>query len=323
MDKNDFKVEACDDKCLDQISRFIENLGSINTINLNHSKRYLSWKYKNFQEPSHIRIIKKNERIVGMIGVMGDNLFTPHGESSFVWGCDVFVLPKYRKMPITHFLVSHEEPSSMIKMTFPINKRVSLYFERLEYIPLDLYNLCLKIRNNVDYNLSLGKTILRKIDFFGEEVDNLFNRTRRQYNYICFRNCKKLNWRYASHPYNKYISIVVKEDEEIMGYIVLRKDEKANVGYILDILGDLNRKRYIFILLLKAIEYFKSENIKYVSCLLSHPDYIDIFRKIGFLVKKREFCLFKGKNAYQNSIFLKSKVNFHLTMGDGDFRGCL
>lgn len=320
------KRRRCKEKDLKDVVKFLKQLGPDNIIYLKPSKKYLLWKYQDLRSPS--LIIRTKNRIIGMATHMQAKLFTTRGIVKAFWGVDLIVDPFYRKFFLGTQLVPFGEGSmskDYIRLTFPRTKEISLFFQRFfqrlgwGYFSLSCYGFVFKIGKNQNFNVIFSSIMFKKVNHFNRDINQFFKKVAPQYDWIIYRDKDYLNWRYFSHPFYKYKIIVGLKDKEILGYIIIREEKETQIGYILDILGDLNYPRCIYSLILKSLRYFKEREVKFVYCLLSHKKYMAIFREIGFYPhKKEELLVYSGNTQLQNE-FLQKK-NWHITMGDGDFQ---
>ena len=190
-----------------------------------------------------------------------------------------------------------------------------------------IINVISKVFNlafNESQDLQTSTLTIRKVSTFNYRFDILWTRCSKDYQIATIRNKEYLNWRYKKNPRN-YIIFTAENDQDLVGYIVLRKINRFNMqlGIIVDIFTVSINNQICHALIRKAIEYFKSENVDAVACLmLKHYFYYSELRKLGFreipkLIRPRKFYYaihFNNKNFYTS--FSKDPHNWYLTWGD-------
>jgi rRNA processing protein Gar1 len=328
MKEFEYQIKRCKEEDLKDVVKFVKRLGPDNVIQLKPSVKYFLWKYKDRNSSKKrlplIAIINRGNKVIGISGAMPVKLFTPQGIVNAVWGTDAIIELSYKKYPFLFpqmaYLLRKSIIVDYVSLTFPRTKEFSWYLKKIGNVFLSLYVFIFKIRKNCNFCLNSSLMRFETINCFKKNINSFFKRVSSQYDFIICRDKDYLNWRYFHYPFYKYTVITALKNKKILGYIVVRKEKETKIGYILDILGDLNSPRCIYFLIFRALQYFKKEEVEYVYCLLSHKKYMAMFRKIGFYPYRREECLANFKNAQLQNEFLQKK-NWHITMGDGDFWG--
>lgn len=133
---------------------------------------------------------------------------------------------------------------------------------------------------------------MKEIDDFNEDFDELWLRLKDNAPIMSKRDRTFLNWRIKNHPTNQYKTIGAYLDKELVGYIVLKIEErklrgtfKASLGSIVDIIGV--NEDVLAALYYKAKEYFKKEKTDFVVVwATSSMKYRELFTKLGFFKSK-------------------------------------
>lgn len=133
---------------------------------------------------------------------------------------------------------------------------------------------------------------MNEIHEFNEDFDKLWNRLKDDSLIMSNRDSTFLNWRIKDHPTNQYKTIGAYLDEELVGYIILKTEErklrgtfKASLGSIVDIVGV--DEDVIAALYYKAKEYFKKEKTDFVVVwATSSMKYRELLTKLGFFKSK-------------------------------------
>jgi GNAT superfamily N-acetyltransferase len=183
-----------------------------------------------------------------------------------------------------------------------------------------------RIFNRVQATNDSENYTIHTVESFDNKFDDFWKDVTRDYTIIVCRDKEFLNWRYCKRPTTKYTVFVAEENSRILGYIVMRIDDRKKMGYIVDILAYSYRKRVIQSLILKAIEYFRKENVGLVACwmLKSNPSanvYYRILIAQGFVrLPGRSNPLIarvNTQNAPEEAI--RNPRNWYVTIGDSDY----
>jgi hypothetical protein len=125
---------------------------------------------------------------------------------------------------------------------------------------------------------------IREINEFGEEFDDLMQKSIENYSPIALRSSKFLNWRFANNKEHRYHAFVSLKDDRIKGYIVVRNPHSAEVtvGQIVDFLAIHNDATTLSELLDHAIEFF-GRSVAAIKCATSVVNIGSLLKKRGFL----------------------------------------
>ena len=171
---------------------------------------------------------------------------------------------------------------------------------------------------------------ISKINSFDNRFDDFWKTVSNEYQIITVRNKDYLNWRYVKVPDISYTIFAAEENNKICGYIVLRcvdEDKNLKSGSIFDILVSSDRPEIASLLISKAIDFFKKENVDYIICfMIANKKLRKIFRKSGFMFPKSLLKLFADEGifiAYSShpeitQDFFKDENNWFVQLGDSD-----
>jgi len=327
--KTDYKFISIKERDLKNVSNFLKDLGDQNAIHLNPALKFLKWKYQyNYfaKNTAFLKAIKTKNKIVGICGYLPFKLVTPLGIKKSIWGMDILFDKEAIKHPFVMLQAWNNEAKNLQKsgvshsLTFPSTKVLFENWQKLGFISVDFYSFECRLGRKVDGGRPVD-IFVKSLKKFNEKVDILFARISKQYDFIAVKSSEYLNWRYKDHPYNRYkIFGAFDKQNKMQAYIIARKDSRDDCGYILDILGDLESPQYSYAVILKALAYFKKQSCYKVQIALSHREYMQIFKKFGFYPFRKEFCLYLNDlKSFKKTVYKNKK--WHITMGDGDFRG--
>ncbi len=166
---------------------------------------------------------------------------------------------------------------------------------------------------------NLAATEIAKFD---SSIDQFLSEVQRHFPYSALRNSTILNWRFAGSPAVKYRILVTKEQENIIGYVVLRRMEmnRFDVLAIVDILFSPDRIDAGKALIDAVHKIAVQLDVEMSACLLNPYDPLcPILKKCGYFKTPETFSLFvhepKGTRPhFKGDTFDK----WHLTWFDND-----
>ena len=128
---------------------------------------------------------------------------------------------------------------------------------------------------------------ISEVDKFDGQIDIFWSKIKNDYNFITERSSEYLNWRYCDPRGGGYIIKQAKEDDEIIGYIVLRVnnyDKDYPEGYIVDLCTLQGRLYCAETLIAESMRYFKEQKVNVIYyCIVKGHSYLKLFIKYGFL----------------------------------------
>ncbi|MHA2039545.1 MAG: hypothetical protein ACW98X_24250, partial [Promethearchaeota archaeon] len=165
----------------------------------------------------------------------------------------------------------------------------------------------------------LGTT---EISRFDSSIDRFLVDVQTFFPYSSLRNSTILNWRFTSSPAVKYQILVVKEEEKVVGYVVLRPLDMRgfDVLAIVDILFSPDRidvgKSLINAVHKKAMQL----DVEMSACLLNpHDPLCPIIRKCGYFKTPETFSLIVHEPKGTTPHFSEDSFDkWHLTWFDHD-----
>lgn len=161
-------------------------------------------------------------------------------------------------------------------------------------------------------------SVIKLKDEFPQSVNELAQKSLKQYDAILFRNKKYLDWRFVYNP-DQYHIWIIQKNEECLGYIVCKHGlwKGQRVGYITDFLVDMDYCYLYKSLVVEAMNFFIKDKVDMIACwAVSGAPYSRILKRCGFL-KAWDLPLICYKN--EIGLFVSSSVNtWHFTMTDSD-----
>jgi len=162
------------------------------------------------------------------------------------------------------------------------------------------------------------------IKAFNDKINNFWEETSDQYDFVVERSSGYLNWRYSYSRSGEFIILQAEEEDVIKGYTVLSVNRKLGdypVGFIMDLISLPDRRDVVHALVMKALKEFDKQGVNLVNCLVAkkHP-YEEIFSSSGLLDSRVKFELFyyiletTKKNVLEDATVGK----VHFSWGDHD-----
>ncbi len=146
---------------------------------------------------------------------------------------------------------------------------------------------------NIIFNIRTRDTIIQ-MEAFDNEVNNLCRQFQNKWPITSVRNKEILNWRFNELKYRNYSIFYLKENNQLKGYIVLRKmpmKEFSTIA-IVDIVWDLSDIKFATSLIRFACSYSKQQGVDLVSILISPVDeLLKALKHCGFLRTPEKFTL--------------------------------
>jgi hypothetical protein len=169
-------------------------------------------------------------------------------------------------------------------------------------------------------------TQVNKIDKIDERFDNLWRQAYSLHKIIVVRDRAYLNWRYIAKPDADYTIYISEQDNQLLGYIVLRTimDNSIKIGWIADILTNSRETTASTDLISRAIQHFTSAGVDLILCVMPPKAYlIPSLRRFGFLYASRwqnnKDCVnCRSITSKFSETLLHKSEDWFLTRGDSD-----
>lgn len=162
---------------------------------------------------------------------------------------------------------------------------------------------------------------------FPIEVDTVWNSFSKNISVSVNRNKAYLDWRYLSKPNEDYKIIhCYTHSGDYLGYVVYAVKVKhgGKIGYLMELVYDLNNEKAGALLLRKAIAEMKKQNADCILswCLEHSPNY-NLFKSEAFFTmpeKLRPIELHFGARAFDKSLekIIAKRSNWYLSYSDSD-----
>ncbi len=168
-----------------------------------------------------------------------------------------------------------------------------------------------------------GPYVLKRVERFGPEMDEFWEKARDRFPFMIERTSAYLNWRYLDHPSAGYEAFYLtrKDDRQILGMTVVRT---VDLQYRLASIGELftlgwNPVLAAFLLGL-ILSYLKAKKVGIVaSWLLPHSPFLPAYRDAGFRLRSKHqplIAVSPDQSIPHND--LASLENWYITSGDYD-----
>lgn len=158
-------------------------------------------------------------------------------------------------------------------------------------------------------------------------MDKFWDKVKDKYDVIGVRNADFLRWRYINMPYREYKIFAVKKSQDILGYLVTRITDVAGMrcGMIVDFLIDAHNVDVGIELLNYAVDYFYSNNVGLMGCLMQQNfEEADCLKKMGFFkcpkfIEPQPFpIIYRKFNDFDGEELFSDFTHWFFTMGDYD-----
>jgi len=176
---------------------------------------------------------------------------------------------------------------------------------------------------SIDYEI---RTQVREVKEIDERFDYLWKQASSLHEIMLVRDRAYLNWRYVKKPDADYTIYISENDNQLLGYVVLRnlEDNGLRIGWIADMLTSSKDSPASMDLIAEAVKYFKMEKVDAILCVLPQKAYLTYhLQKHGFTLYSRwsrsrytiNYDLFEI--TYPESTLVNPN-NWYLTRGDSD-----
>ena len=196
------------------------------------------------------------------------------------------------------------------------------WFMKLGYRFVKFMN---ELKNAYIAPVSISDLQISDVNRFDEKTAEFYKQVSDHYDFILERNPEYLNWRYCDPRAGNFLVRLVREEDRVLGYSVLKINRyKVDypVGFIVDLLTLPKRVDVAEALAMDAVNYFDQNDVNIVNYLVvqGHP-YEDVLKRCGFLDSRIEINLFYKAlaNSDELSRVKKSSANsIFFSWGDHD-----
>jgi len=293
---------------------------------------FWKWKYQdNPYKPNIITVSEEQGRIIGVNHSFGMRIKIGNHIVKSNYAADTAVSKEHQgkgisrdliklhlqirdkeRIKFTYFITRNPYLIKMNKKTYPvfpftINNLVKIQDigKQLTAMPIKNELLLktgfqlLKLKNHISnsFQKSPPNTLtVTRIDEFKDDFIPFWNQVSKSNNFIVEKNPHYMNWRYCDPRTGKYIVETVKENEQLIGYSVLRINS-ANphypIGYIVDLIALPKRLDAIEALAINALNYFNENKVNIINYQIvnGHP-YEKVMNKLGFIDSRIKAALF-------------------------------
>ena len=313
---------------------------------------YFDWQYRNNPFGKAIVLLAQDDSIDNMI--VGTNTIIPtkllveEEEILSSLACNVQVHPDYQNQGIFSKLLTlmtslakKKEISSLFAI--PNKNSFNSFINEGSFEIIQLPLLIRPLKFSRYFNSPLNK-ILKIFEIFWkikippnnveefdgnfQNFDKLFEKISKRTPIIQSRTKEYLKWRYLDHPTRKYQIYVLKQNNELIGYIIVKIHRLNNkkIGVILDFIVDSNAsEKSLKSLIEKALDYFWKNNAsiaistcrsELLECKLLHQQ--GFFNIPSFLKPEPLHFIIRLFNPAEKLKKLTTFDNWFFTFGDYD-----
>jgi len=169
--------------------------------------------------------------------------------------------------------------------------------------------------------------IIKEKNSFPDEASSIWKEFSKEIKVTVERDNTYLDWRYIKKPNENYkIAHCYSKENKYLGFVIYTVKEKHNgkIGYIMELIFDLNEPKAAKLLLNYAISEIKREKADCILswCLEHSPNY-KVYKKSFFInlpEKYRPIELHFGVRAFKEKIkaIVNKRENWYLSYSDSD-----
>lgn len=309
---------------------------------------------KNLKNGYNFKIIKANNKIVGMLGLLPYTLNYFGKVIKAYYLVNLMVEEKYRNFGLGPELILESESECEILITTGYSQEAQRMYQKFRWTEMPHLKRFVKILSNEkikdlinkesSFNYNPGKIKPNNnssfdfclTDHFDNEINILWETLRSKYPILTIRDNNYLTWRYVNHPLIKYNIFLTKKNKEIKSLIILRIEEPLNykIGRIVDFISCDEAEEFT---LFKLVEFCKQESINLIDFFFTGNFHIQSLKNIGFeeankepyslipilfnpINRERKFInfIFNIVNKDFNDNRIRDISNWYITKGDGD-----
>lgn len=184
-----------------------------------------------------------------------------------------------------------------------------------------LANPLLRLRDLVQRSSRAPRTTrIVEVERFGPEIDELWERTRRDYPAIFPRDARFLNWRFVDCPELRYRRFVAERGGRAVGYVVLRRAEPVELpqGIIVDLYASRDDTQTLDELVRHSLAFF-GDSVSAVDSGTSVAEFEAVLRNHGFFRTRahRPTCVCRDRALRDRVALLRN--DWFFSKGDQDW----
>jgi hypothetical protein len=180
-----------------------------------------------------------------------------------------------------------------------------------------------KIKNVLNNPVKADKSYsINEVDRFDDSSVTFWEKVAPRYKFIVKRDKKYLNWRYSDPRSGAYTILQVRDEDELLGFIVtmIEMGNGYPTGYVIDLLTLSLMNEVADVLVKAAVEKLDENGVNVIRTLLleGHP-YKIIFERNGFVDnKERLYIRYRTWPESEESEIIKksSPEEIHLMYSD-------
>lgn len=274
------------------------------------NKIYLNWQFGSLPRENRyytiLGLFDSKENLLGVLGLtfLDYNFFGQKLKCTSY--ANLLIKKEYRNLGYGYLLMNEANTFNALSVDHGINKEARKLFEGMGWWQKDLerYIFILdpiktkKLIGKKDITIKPSKfkkiTEKSKLDFDFVEIkkpnkklDEFWAGVKSKYCITVERSRGYLNWRYFYHPLINYQCFIVKKNQKIKSFIVLRIEKPLNfqVARIIDFISEDEAEQFS---LLKIVEFCKLTKIDFIDYFFSGQFHLANLKKTGFIngVKK-------------------------------------
>lgn len=293
------------------------------------------WRWKSVNNPYgmyYTILVRDKDKIISAYSVVPKKFSIYGNIFSCVLSMDTMTHSDYRGLGISTYIARLTYKYAEIKGSyfvygFPNKNSRHLIFNKLGWVFFGKRDF---IRKNICKGVKLSNNneiyLIREIEKFSKDYNNFWDNIKEYYSIIINKDSRYLNWRFVSHPFVKYKKYLIYDENEIIGYFILKrfKDKEGNtLGHIVDFLiGPQNNAQKIKIF--KTIEGYSLREFQYdcqqISFWMPDDNLKEIaLNDLGYVaVQKKKFFGYKILRKHDKFTILTSPQNWQITMSNSD-----
>lgn len=283
---------------------------------------YWKWKYEG-DIPGEVFVLEDDGKIVGTHHEWKQELWVKK-EQIFVYeGMDFGVHPDYRGRGLSRKLadqvrkkaIKNNIPLIYVITENPVVLRGHNKNKKVKPFPFSLVNLTrikdiskhlekMPMKNNLMINLgykilSGSKKLvnvfkkkqddnhlkIEAVESFPDQINEYWKKLKNELDFCIKYSDVYLNWRYCDNRFKGFRVLLARENDEIVGFIVLKVNDiipDYPVGYIVELSYLPERTEVGYMLLKEGLSYFEGLNVVNFLTLENHPD-IELLGLFGFI----------------------------------------